>query len=417
MLYALDARTGKELWSSGDQITSFNHFTSLSMANGRVYIGTFDGMLYPSASTGRRGRSDARRRHATTESTRTILAVAVLQRRVGGAGHAQGREWTTSAFDAQRTGWVRTDARLTRRGQKGEFKFLWKAKFDNEARQLDSLTQPVLQDWRSATAASSRWRSSAAAPIACSPSTPISRSPYWTTHLTYCGGDRRSAAELLGVSGRARRDAEPSHAARAVGVWRRVAAAGARGGEERGWRARQGRRGARRAGRRAGARPAAASRAAQRCAARRPARRAPSAPVPFGGVDPLYVMGSDGLLRTLRVSDGAEMSPRSPSCRRAREPSALICVDGIVYTTTSNGCGAAPNAVWAIDLTATSRRRSSTWKTGGASMAGASGLAFGTDGTVYVAVGAAPARRRRRPTVTAAHQRTPTRSSRSIASR
>jgi outer membrane protein assembly factor BamB len=45
-LYALDAKTGAELWSSGDQITSFNHFTSLSIANGRVYIGTFDGMLY-----------------------------------------------------------------------------------------------------------------------------------------------------------------------------------------------------------------------------------------------------------------------------------------------------------------------------------------------------------------------------------
>lgn len=45
-LYALDARTGRELWSSGDQITTFNHFTSLSVANGRVYIGTFDGTLY-----------------------------------------------------------------------------------------------------------------------------------------------------------------------------------------------------------------------------------------------------------------------------------------------------------------------------------------------------------------------------------
>lgn len=45
-LYALDARTGAELWSSGNQIASFNHFTSLSVANGRVYIGTFDGMLY-----------------------------------------------------------------------------------------------------------------------------------------------------------------------------------------------------------------------------------------------------------------------------------------------------------------------------------------------------------------------------------
>jgi PQQ-like domain len=45
-LYVLDARTGEELWSSGDQIKSFNHFSSLSMANGRVYIGTYDGKLY-----------------------------------------------------------------------------------------------------------------------------------------------------------------------------------------------------------------------------------------------------------------------------------------------------------------------------------------------------------------------------------
>ena len=45
-LYALDAHTGKELWSSGDTIKSFNHFSGLSVANGRVYIGTYDGVLY-----------------------------------------------------------------------------------------------------------------------------------------------------------------------------------------------------------------------------------------------------------------------------------------------------------------------------------------------------------------------------------
>ncbi len=45
-LYALDAETGKELWSSGDQIASFAHWTGLSVANGRIYLGTFDGNLY-----------------------------------------------------------------------------------------------------------------------------------------------------------------------------------------------------------------------------------------------------------------------------------------------------------------------------------------------------------------------------------
>jgi outer membrane protein assembly factor BamB len=46
VLYALDAETGKELYSSGDQITSFNHFSGLSIANGRVYITTYDSTLY-----------------------------------------------------------------------------------------------------------------------------------------------------------------------------------------------------------------------------------------------------------------------------------------------------------------------------------------------------------------------------------
>ena len=46
VMYALDAYTGKELWSSGDQITSWGHFTGLSLANGRVYFGTYDSTLY-----------------------------------------------------------------------------------------------------------------------------------------------------------------------------------------------------------------------------------------------------------------------------------------------------------------------------------------------------------------------------------
>lgn len=46
VLYALDARTGKELYSSGDQIKSFAHFGELSVANGRIYLGTFDSVLY-----------------------------------------------------------------------------------------------------------------------------------------------------------------------------------------------------------------------------------------------------------------------------------------------------------------------------------------------------------------------------------
>jgi outer membrane protein assembly factor BamB len=45
-LYALDAVTGKELYSSGDTVTSFTHSSGLAVANGHVCFGTFDNTLY-----------------------------------------------------------------------------------------------------------------------------------------------------------------------------------------------------------------------------------------------------------------------------------------------------------------------------------------------------------------------------------
>jgi outer membrane protein assembly factor BamB len=46
VLYALDAKTGKELWNSGSTITSFAHSGGLSAVGGQVYLQTFDGTLY-----------------------------------------------------------------------------------------------------------------------------------------------------------------------------------------------------------------------------------------------------------------------------------------------------------------------------------------------------------------------------------
>jgi outer membrane protein assembly factor BamB len=46
VIYALDARTGKELWSSGEQMHQWNHFSGITVANGQVYLGTYDGTLY-----------------------------------------------------------------------------------------------------------------------------------------------------------------------------------------------------------------------------------------------------------------------------------------------------------------------------------------------------------------------------------
>src|SRR5437867_8584898 len=58
-----------------------------------------------------------------------------------------GQEWLTSNVDAQRSSWIRTDSKISKESmQKPGFQFLWKLKLDNEAKQLNSLTEPVLLD-------------------------------------------------------------------------------------------------------------------------------------------------------------------------------------------------------------------------------------------------------------------------------
>jgi outer membrane protein assembly factor BamB len=46
IVYALDAQTGKVLYSSGDAISGWSHFAGLAVAGGRVYAVTYDNTLY-----------------------------------------------------------------------------------------------------------------------------------------------------------------------------------------------------------------------------------------------------------------------------------------------------------------------------------------------------------------------------------
>jgi outer membrane protein assembly factor BamB len=45
-IYVLDAMTGKLIWNSGTQIDNWNHFSGVSVVNGRIYLGTYEGTLY-----------------------------------------------------------------------------------------------------------------------------------------------------------------------------------------------------------------------------------------------------------------------------------------------------------------------------------------------------------------------------------
>jgi hypothetical protein len=307
----------------------------------------------------------------------TIASIAML--------HAQGGEWTTSAYDAQRTAWLRSDARLTKDAvQKGEFQFLWRAKFDNEPRQLNSLTTPIILDrligYRGFKALAFIGGSE---DRVFAIDTDLARR-YWTTMLNYTaatGGRPPSSWECPGglIATPSRRTAlTPSALGGGSGAGRGGARNGSAVGEPgKGAAVLSQQQQRQRGGERAAPPPA-----------QQPQGRARGpAPIGFGGVDPVYVMGSDGYLHTLLSSNGADAEPPVPFLPPNSRPSALLWVDGVVYATTSNNCGATPNGVWAIDLTAPAKdRKTISWKTGGANVAGDTGPALGTDGTLYVAI-------------------------------
>jgi outer membrane protein assembly factor BamB len=52
ILYALDAQTGKDLWSSENTITGWTHFSGLAVGDGKVYVTTHDGAVYAFALRG-----------------------------------------------------------------------------------------------------------------------------------------------------------------------------------------------------------------------------------------------------------------------------------------------------------------------------------------------------------------------------
>jgi PQQ-like domain len=307
---------------------------------------------------------------------------------------AQGRgggEWTTARYDAQRTAWLRNDARLTPEAvTAGEFKFLWKQSFPNQPAQLNSLTAPVLLDrligFRGFKALAFVGGSE---DRIFSIDTDLAR-PYWTRNLNYTadtGGQLPSSWECpggltampsrrttlapsafggggnFGGRGGAREPSAVGEPGKGAAILEEMARNQAQGGGRQG-----GGRGAAAGGRGGGRGPA---------------------PVAFGGVDPVYAMGSDGYLHTLAASNGADQVPAVKFLPAGAKASPLLWVDGVVYVSTSGGCGAAPNGVYVLDTT-TEDKKIRRWTTGGADVVGDEGVTLGTTGTIYVATGKAP---------------------------
>ena len=122
-----------------------------------------------------------------------------------------------------------------------------------------------------------------------------------------------------------------------------------------------------------------------------PAGRTTEAPARAGGTGfgvsrPVFILSGDGQLHFVNTSNGSDQFPPLPFLPANAKASSLTLNDSVMYTTTSSGCGGAPNAVWAMDLR-TDDPKPVSFALNGASPVGLGGFAVGNDGTVYVQTG------------------------------
>jgi hypothetical protein len=342
---------------------------------------------------------------------------------------AQGRggsEWTTGGYDAQRSGAIRTDPRISvqtmqKPGEFGAFKFLWKLKLEYEPNVPTTLTQPILLD---RLIGFRGFKSIAFVGTASETVHAVDVDfgiPLWKYHINYSASPppvRGLSADCPGgLTASLSRPTAIAPTAFGGGF------GGGRGGRSGGGvgepgkgsltlaTAGQARGGGPAAPAGAGARgaapgavPGSAAAAAGNVPGGLPGGARAGGPGGGGpgggpfvpGQDAAYVVGSDGYLHALNVQNGWEnMTPSLFLPANVRAAGLVVATnaegEAVAYAATTHGCGSQPDGVFAMDL-ASPQKTVTAFHVQGAAIAGSAGPVIGRDGTLYVATtdGASP---------------------------
>jgi len=297
---------------------------------------------------------------------KVLVAVAVC------AGLAQGQrgtgDWMTSAFDAQRSNWVRSDGKISVQSMsKPGFELVWKMKFDNAARQLNTITPPALLDFYigyRGFRALGFFGASAGKVVGVD--IDLGRLEW---EKSFASGGRPAGTVLCpgGLTSAVTRPTMLAYPPVPTG-----------GGPGRGTPAQSG-----------VGEPYEGAVTLKRLPPPPPpkpvagAKPASAAPSPFAArIQYVLALAGDGKLHRMWVSNGREDDPPLQVLPAGAHAVGLIAVDGVVYAASTNACPGVDDGVWALDL---ANRAVTQWKSKG--MAGAAGPAFGPDGTLYAAGG------------------------------
>jgi outer membrane protein assembly factor BamB len=357
-----------------------------------------------------------------TNRLTTALAVATAVALGAAILDAQGRggsEWTTSGFDAQRSGWIRTDPRISvdamqKPGAFGPFKFLWKLKLEHDPNAPGALTEPIFLD---RLIGFRGFKSIAFVATASETVHAIDIDfgvPLWKYHINYtaslppvltttqrCPGglsaalSRPTAIASMAADGRGGGGGRGGRSGGGVGEPGKGSITLATAGRGRG----AGPEGPGAPGAAPGAAvPGSAAAAAGVAPGGLPAGARAGGPGGGGGGfgggpfvpggDAAYIVGSDGYLHALNVQNGWDSMTPALFLPANTRPMGLIIATGadgraVAYIATTHGCGSQPDAVWAMDL-GSPQKPVVAYHAGGATIAGTAGPALGRDGTVYV---------------------------------
>ncbi len=277
------------------------------------------------------------------EPGRPVAVAIVLTLAGASAAHAQGRggsNWTTTSSDAQRTAWVKTDPRISKESfQKPGFQLLWKNKLENQPRQLESLTQPML------LSNIISYKGFKALAFVGGSSDNVYSIDYDLNKMFW----RRHLNTMPAGPGTIACPGAMTTITRATPLGQTTPPAGR------------------------GAPPAPGGGGGGR-----------------GGNTNVYAISSGGLLHTLNPQTGDDMTPPVKLLPPNAKAAGAVLIDTTMYVATRDGCGSTANGVYAIDL-ASDSKAASHWESKGGSVAGTAGVTFGTDGNLYVATdGGAP---------------------------
>jgi outer membrane protein assembly factor BamB len=287
--------------------------------------------------------------------------------------HAQG-EWTTARGDAQRAAWVRADRKISAAAlEKGGFDLLWKMKLG------EPLMEPILVNniigYRGFKALA---LVGSYVGVVSAVDTDLGKM-YWQKRFDQIHAPA-SAQCTGGMTAIPSRLTPMAPAARPGAFAAAAAAAAARPGRALGG-----------AVGKPGEGVDGLDEMLAKIAAPPPPPRPATPPPPgaaqnaFGAISALYAISADGVVHSINIHNAADFEPPVPFLPAGSRVSGFTVINLIAYAATSQGCGGAPDAVWSIDL-GSADKTVKQWKPESGQWSDPA-LAFGSDGTVYVASG------------------------------